>query len=218
MAPPLVSPGILAESRVCDRNGHFPHVFKIFGRQGGMRVSAPVRRKRHWLKFAAVGLLLIFFNACSLSESKIKGIVDREIGAGLIVEKARLELEKQLGRGDSKLKSSMLELVSSKIKIEYTEVIIEGRRARVHVRAEIPKLEDIGALFSEARMLPKEKIAEMSADELMKEIMKNSRRPASENDLKTEVYEFNVDFEKNKEWVANSEQLKKAYSKKNLVY
>ena len=109
-------------------------------------------------------------------------------------------------------------MVSNKIKIEYTDIIIEGRRARVHVRAEIPRLEDIGALFSEARALPKEKITDMTADELVREVSKGSRRLASENDLKIEMYEFYVDFEKTKDWVANSEQLKKAYSKKNLIF
>ena len=168
-------------------------------------------------KLISAMLILVLVNACSFNESKIKSIVDREIGSGLIVERARLELDKQLGRGDSKLKSSLLEMVSSKIKIEYTEILVQGRRARVHVRAEIPRLEDIGALFSEARNLPKEKIAEMTADDLLREINRSSRRPASQNDLQTELYEFNVDFEKNKEWQANTDQLKKAYSKKNLV-
>ena len=158
-----------------------------------------------------------FINACSMSESKIKSIVDREIGPDLIVEKARLELDKQLGKQHSKLKSSLLDLVADRIEIEYTEVIVEGRRARVKVHAKVPKLEDIGALFSEARNLPREKILQMSALELMKEVNRNSRRPASENDLRVEHYEFYIDFEKNKEWIANNEQLKRAYSKKNLL-
>jgi hypothetical protein len=174
--------------------------------------------KKQMGKIIIAILVVVMVNACSLNESKIKNIVDREIGSGLVVERARLELEKQLGRGDSKLKSSFLEMVSEKIKIEYIEVIVQGRRARVLVRAEIPRLKDIGALFSEARHLPKDKIVDMSAEELMKEINNNSRRPASQNDLETEHYEFYVDFEKGKEWVANTEQLKKAYSKKNLVF
>lgn len=181
------------------------------------KVVMPKIVKKNMGKLFSAFLLVVLFNACSLNESKIKSIVDREIGSGLIVERARLELEKQLGRGHSKLKSSLLEAVSGKIKIEYTEVIVQGRRARVHVRAEIPRLEDIGALFSEARHFERSKIVDMSAEELMKEINKSSRRPASQNDLQTELYEFYVDFEKGKEWVANSEQLKKAYSKKNLV-
>ena len=169
------------------------------------------------IRIFGVGLLVLMFNACSMNESKIKSIVDREIGAELVVERARLELDKQLGKKDSKLKSSMLEMVESKIDIEYTEVIVEGRRARVKVSAKIPKMEDIGALFSEARHLPREKIIDMSVQELIKEINKTSRRPASSNDLSVEHYEFFVDFEKNKDWIANSDQLKRAYSKKNLV-
>ena len=173
--------------------------------------------KKNIGKLLGAFLLVLLFNACSFNESKIKSIVDREIGSGLIVERARLELEKQLGRGNSKLKSSLLETVAGKIKIEYTEVIVQGRKGRVHVHAEVPRLEDIGALFSEARHFDKAKIVDMTAEELMKEINKSSRRPASQNDLETETYEFYVDFEKGKEWVANADQLKKAYSKKNLV-
>lgn len=168
-------------------------------------------------KILVAVVVIGFINACSMSESKIKSIVDREIGPDLIVEKARLELDKQLGKQHSKLKSSLLDLVADRIEIEYTEVIVEGRRARVKVHAKVPKLEDIGALFSEARNLPREKILEMSALELMKEVNRNSRRPASENDLRVEHYEFFIDFEKNKEWVANNDQLKRAYSKKNLL-
>lgn len=173
--------------------------------------------KKHIGKVICAILVVVSVNACSFNESKIKNIVDREIGSGLIVERARLELEKQLGRGDSKLKSSILDMVASKINIQYDEVLVQGRRARIHVKAEIPRLEDIGALFSEARNFPKDKIVEMSAEELLSEIGKTSRRPASFTDLQTEYYEFYVDFEKNKQWIPNSDQLKKAYSKKNLI-
>ncbi|MCC2678723.1 MAG: hypothetical protein K0R29_1299 [Pseudobdellovibrio sp.] len=189
----------------------------MFAARPAEKAVMPNFVKKNIGKIVSALLLVVLFNACSLNESKIKSIVEREIGSGLIVERARLELDKQLGRGHSRLKSTLLESVSSKIHIQYTEVIVQGRRARVHVRAEIPRLEDIGALFSEARHFERAKIVDMSAEELMKEINKSSRRPASHNDLQTETYEFYVDFEKQKEWVANSEQLKKAYSKKNLV-
>lgn len=144
-------------------------------------------------------------------------LVDREVGRSLIIEKARLELDKQLGRRDSKLKSSLLGMIDDKIHIQYNDFIIEGRRARVKVNAEVPKLEGLGALFAQARNIPKDRMLEMTADELMQELGKKSRGPASEIGIKTEVYEFTVDFEKEKEWVANTDQLKKAYNKKNLL-
>lgn len=186
-----------------------------------MRYMVLNPKKNNYIKYlykvlAGVSFIALI-NACSMNESKIKSIVDREIGADLIVEKARLELDKQLGKQHSKLKSSLLDMVSDKIDIEYTEVIVEGRRARVRIHAKVPKLEDIGALFSEARNMPREKILDMSAQELVREINRSSRRPASQNDLRVEHYEFYIDFEKNKEWVANTDQLKRAYSKKNLV-
>ena len=162
-------------------------------------------------------LFLIFLTGCSLNESKLTSLVDREVGRNLIVEKARLELDKQLGRSDSKLKSSLLAMVSDKIHIQYNDFVIEGRRARVRVNAEIPRLQGLGAIFAQARNIPKERLLEMTADELLKELGKQSRGPASEVDFKTEVYEFTIDFEKDKQWVANPEQLKKAYSKKNLL-
>lgn len=177
-----------------------------------------IKFKKTWPHLICITFLVVMFNACSMTESKIKSVVDREIGSGLIVEKARLEIEKQLGKQDSKLKSSLLELVKDKISIEYTEVLVEGRRGRVKVLAHIPKLETLGALFSESRYMSKEKMIEMTAAQWIKEINRNSRRPASENDLLVETYEFYVDFEKNKDWVANQDQLKKAYSIKNLVY
>jgi hypothetical protein len=174
--------------------------------------------KKSWPHVIGVFCLVILFNACSMKESKIKSIVDREIGSALIVERARLEIEKQTGKGDSKLKVSLLEMVRNKISIEYTEVIVEGRRGRVRVHANIPRLETLGALFSESRNMPKEKMLDMTANEWIKEINRNSRRPASENDLQVDTYEFYIDFEKNKDWVADQEQLKKAYSQKNLIY
>lgn len=189
----------------------------MFAARPAEKAVMPEIVKKNMGKIMGAFILVVLFNACSFNESKIKSIVDREIGSGLIVERARLELEKQLGRSHSRLKSSLMDSVSSKINIEYTEVIVEGRRARVYVRAEVPRLEDIGALFSEARHFDRAKIVDMSVEELKKEINKSSRRPASLNDLHTDVYEFYVDFEKQKEWVANSEHLKKAYSKKNLV-
>ncbi len=169
------------------------------------------------LKPLGLILFFVFLTGCSLSESKLTSLVDREVGRNLIVEKARLELDKQLGRNDSKLKSSLLAMVGDKIHIQYNDFIIEGRRARVRVNAEIPRLQGLGALFAQARNIPKERLLEMTAEELIQELGRKSRGPASEVDLKTEVYEFTIDFEKEKEWVANSEQLKKAYSKKNLL-
>jgi hypothetical protein len=170
------------------------------------------------LSFAAAILVVMgAFSACSMNESKIKSLVERELGSDLIVEKARLELDKHLGRRDSKLKSNLLDAVSKKINIEFTDILVEGRRARVKVRAQIPKLEDIGALFSEGRNIPKERILEMSLDEFIHEINKQTRRPASDIDLKVEYYEFYIDLEKNKEWVTNSDQIKKAYSRRNIV-
>lgn len=162
-------------------------------------------------------ILFLFLSGCSLNESKLTSLVDREVGRSLIIEKARLELDKQLGRNDSKLKASLLAMVADKIHIQYNDFIIEGRRARVRVNAEIPKLQGLGALFAQARNIPKERLLEMTAEELLKELGRQSRGPASDVDLKTEVYEFTIDFEKEKQWVANSEQLKKAYSKKNLL-
>lgn len=162
-------------------------------------------------------IFLLFLAGCSLNESKLTSLVDREVGRNLIVERARLELDKQLGRNDSKLKSSLLEMVRDKIHIQYNDFIIEGRRARVRVNAEVPNLQGLGAIFAQAREIPKERLLDMTAEELLKELGRKSRGPASEVDLKTEVYEFTVDFEKEKEWSANSEQLKKAYSKKNLL-
>lgn len=173
--------------------------------------------KKNLGKIILAFLFLLAINACSYNESKIKNIVDREIGSGLIIERARLELEKQLGRNDSRLKSSLLETVSKKIKIEYDQIIIEGRRARVHIKAEIPRIGDIGALFSEARDIPRDKLIDFNMDELLKEINKSSRRPASKNDLQTDFYEFYIDFEKAKEWVPNRDHLSRAYSRKNLV-
>lgn len=162
-------------------------------------------------------LSFLFVSGCSLNESKLTTLVDREVGRNLIVEKARLELDKQLGRNDCKLKSSLLEMVADKIHIQYNDFIIDGRRARVRVNAEVPNLKGLGALFAQARNIPRERLLGMSADELLAELGKHSRGPASEIEFKTEVYEFTVDFEKDKEWAANSDQLKKAYSKKNLL-
>lgn len=173
---------------------------------------------KRWPHFIGIMAVILLVNACSITESKIKSIVDREIGAELIVDRARLEIEKQIGKQDSKLKSSLLELVRKQTNIEYEEILVEGRRARIKVRADVPRLETLGALFSEARRIPKEKMIDMSAAEWMKEINRNSRRPASENDLQIDTYEFYIDFEKNKDWVADPDQLRRAYSKKNIIY
>lgn len=168
-------------------------------------------------KIFASLMLVIFVSACSSNQSKLETILDRNIGKAKLIAQTRLELDSTLGRRDSKLKSSVLEFLSDRVEIKYTDVLVQGRRARVKVVATVPKMDEVSAILLLAHFLPREKMLEMSIQDVLAEVSKNSRRPASEDDIKNETYEFSVDFEKNKDWVADSEQLKKAYTKRNLI-
>ncbi|MEQ1721845.1 MAG: hypothetical protein ABL930_01625 [Pseudobdellovibrio sp.] len=162
-------------------------------------------------------IITIFASSCSFSESKLESILDKQIGKAQLIEKTRLELDAMLGKQDSKLKSSVLSFLSDRVVIKYTDIIIDGRKARVNVVAVVPKMDEVGTILLLASFLPREKMLKMSIQDVLAEISKNSRRPASEDDIKNETYEFSVDFEKDKDWFADSEQLKKAYTKKNLI-
>lgn len=167
-------------------------------------------------KLSTVVVLFFALSACTSNSSKLEGVVDKEVGKAQLIEKTRLELDKYLGKKDSKFKTSVLEYVSDRVKIRYN-TIVDGRKARVDVVAEMPKMDEIGTLLLMASFMPKEKVLNMSMEEVVTEISRNSRKPASVEDFRTETYEFSVNFEKNKSWEVNSDQLKKAYSKKNLI-
>lgn len=171
----------------------------------------------NFLKFSLAIMLFIAVNACSTNESKIKAILNREVGESQLVERSRLELENILGVGDSKLKSSVLDFIDDNTEVTFQEVIIDGKRARVLVKAVVPKVEEVSSLMVMSSSLPKEKILNMSLSQLLQEVSKNSRAPASQVQINTEVYEFSIDFYKDKGWVPNSEQLKKAFNKRNLI-
>lgn len=168
--------------------------------------------------FAFLNIFLVI-TACS-SEYKLQSILDNQIGKSKFVERTRLELDGILGKKDSKLKASILDLVEDKVKIEYSDILIDGKKARVKVVAVIPKMDEINSLIVLASFLPREKMLEMSIQEIVSEVGKNSRRPASAagyEGIASESYEFAVDFEKYKEWTANSEQLSRAFSKRNQI-
>lgn len=161
-------------------------------------------------------LLSALLTAGCTSKYRLESIVDRQVGKDQMVERTRLELDKLLGQKDSVLKRSVLELVSSRVKINY-DTIIDGKRARVNVRATVPKMDEMNTLLLLASFMPKDEMLNMTVQDLLVEISKNSRRPASLEDIRTEVYVFSVDFHKNKEWVVNTDHLQRAYSKKNLI-
>ena len=171
------------------------------------------------LKFCLALIILVAINACSTNESKIKAIVNREVGESQLVERSRLELENILGVEDSKLKNSLLDFINDNTEVVFHEVIVDGKRARVVIRATIPRVEEVSSLMLMSSSLPKEKVMNMELEQVFEEISKNSRQPASQMQISTEVYEFTVDFykDKDKAWMPNSEQLKKAFNKRNLI-
>lgn len=171
------------------------------------------------VKFFKFGLgCLLFFGlvACSSNASKLQARVDKEVGKAQLIEKTRLELDKVLGKKDSVFKASLISYISDKIKVEYN-TIVDGRKARVDVVAVLPKMEEVGALILLVSFMPKEKVLNMTVEDVFAELSKNSRKPASVNDIKTETYEFSVNFEKNKDWEVNADQMRRAYTKKNLI-
>ena len=167
-------------------------------------------------KFFGILFLLFFVAGCSSGESKLQAILDRQIGRSKFVERTRLELDSILGKKDSKLKTSVLNFVSDRVELKYTQIIIDGKRARVKVVANVPKMEEMSTLILMASFLPRETMLNMTIQDVFVEVAKNSRRPSSEN-ITNETYEFSIDFEKRKDWVANSEQLNRAFSKRNLI-
>ncbi|MBY0553814.1 hypothetical protein K2P97_04740 [bacterium] len=162
-------------------------------------------------------ILVVFVTACSSNQSKLESILDRNIGKAKLIAQTRLELDSTLGKQESKLKSSVIDFLSDRVEIKYKDVLVEGRRARVTVVATVPKMDEVAAILMLASFLPREKMLSMSIQDVLEEVSKSSRRPASDDDIKNETYEFSVDFEKGKDWVADSEQLKKAYTKRNLI-
>lgn len=169
--------------------------------------------------FALLNIFLVI-SACSSGESKLKSILDNKIGESKFIEKTRLELDGILGKKDSKLKASILDLVEDKVRIEYLDTLIDGKRARVRVVAVVPKMDEVNSLIILASFLPREKMLEMTIQEIVVEVEKHSRRPASSTgfeDIASETYEFTVDFEKQKDWMVDSEQLNRAFSKRNQI-
>lgn len=172
------------------------------------------------MRFSAVfsiAICFLFLSSCSImQESKLQSILDKQIGKARIIEKNRLELDNLLGKNNSKLKDSLMNYISDRTVVQYTEIIIDGKKARVRVLAEIPKMEELSAFMLMAGFLPREQMMSMTVDEVLAAVSKKTRRPAGEV-VRCEVYEFTVDFEKNKNWIANPDQLSNAFGKKNQI-
>lgn len=172
----------------------------------------------NFTKLFGILFLIIFVAGCSSRESKLQAILDRQIGRSKFVERTRLELDSILGKKESKLKTSVLNFVADRVELKYTDIIIDGKRARVKVLANVPKMEEMSTMILMASFLPRETMLNMTIQDVFVEVAKKSRRPSSAGEnITNETYEFSIDFEKRKDWVANSEQLNRAYSKRNLI-
>jgi|GEM_PF-5234744 len=167
-------------------------------------------------KFLIPAGLIFGLIAYSTQESKIESILDGRIGEARIIEKTRLELDSILGKDNSKLKDSVLQFVSNRIEVKYSDIVVDGKKARVRVVAIVPKVDELNTLILLAGFLPRTDMLNMSLEDLINEIAKKSRSPASES-IRDETYEFSIDFKKNKQWVPNSDQLNSAFAKRNLI-
>ncbi len=168
-------------------------------------------------KFTTLILLALFLNSCTSGESKLQGMITREIGKKQLIEKARLEMDKVLGKRDSRLKQSALEFIDSRMEISFPDTLIDGRRARVQVKAVLPRVEEVSAALFAINSMPKEKMLELSFEEFLEELSRSGRRPAGVVEIKDDVYEFSIDFDRDRDWSVNPDQLRRAYSKRNLV-
>lgn len=169
------------------------------------------------LNFLIISLLsTVLFCGCLTQESRLESMLDRQIGKSRIMEKTRLELDSMLGKNDSRLKDSLFDFIQDRTRVEYTEVVVDGKRARVKVLATVPKLDELNTLILLSGFIPREKLLRMSVDELVLEISKRTRKPASEA-VRSETYEFFVDFEKQKNWMANPDQISNAFARRNLI-
>lgn len=168
------------------------------------------------LKFLIPVGLIFGLIACSTQESKLESILDKRIGRARIIERTRLELDSMLGKANSKLKDSVLDFISARANVKYTDILVDGKKARVKVVAVIPKIDELNTLILMAGFMPRENMLSLTLEELMLEVSKKSRRPSNEN-IRYETYEFSVDFEKNKYWEPNGDQLSGAYAKRNLI-
>lgn len=158
----------------------------------------------------------IFLCGCLTQESRLESMLDRQIGRSRIMEKTRLELDSMLGKNDSKLKDSLYDFIQDRTRVQYKEVVVDGKKARVRVLATVPKLDELNTLILLSGFIPREKLLKMSVTELMAEISKRTRKPASEA-VRSETYEFFVDFEKQKNWMANPDQISNAFARRNLI-
>lgn len=168
------------------------------------------------VKYFLILSLFTFLSGCITQESRLESMLERQIGKARIMEKARLEFDSMLGKNDSELKNSILELVSDHTSITYTEVLIDGKRARIKVLAVVPRIDELTSIILLAGFLPREKMLEMTIQDLIVEISNKTRKPASEA-VRSEKYEFHVDFEKQKNWMANPDQISNAFAKRNLI-
>ncbi len=172
----------------------------------------------NFVKLFAILNIFLFVAGCTSGESKLQAILDRQIGRSKFVERTRLELDSILGKKESKLKTSVLNFVADRVELKYTEIIIDGKRARVKVVANVPKMEEMSTLILLASFLPRATMLNMTIQDVFVEVAKTSRRPSTANEnITNEIYEFSIDFEKRKDWVANSAQINRAYSKRNLI-
>ena len=129
-------------------------------------------------KFFGILFLLFFVAGCSSGESKLQSILDRQIGRSKFVERTRLELDSILGKKDSKLKTSVLNFVADRVELKYTEIIIDGKRARVRVVANVPKMEEMSTFILLASFLPRETMLNMTIQDVLLRSRKIHAGPA----------------------------------------
>ena len=171
------------------------------------------------IKFFVAALTLTLFASCTNNpEGKIKATLDKEIGKDKIAAETKINVDKLMGKKDSKFKESLFEYFNTNTTVTYSNIKVNENKASVKLTIAKPNDEDMGGLILFAAMVDQKKLLNMTMNDLLVELSKNGRKTASIDDIRKDKYELTVELENKGEWViANTKQLKQALSKKNKV-
>lgn len=145
--------------------------------------------------FLAITATLTLTNCTSSPEDQVHKALKAEFSKDSLVKATDKSATELLGSKESRFKTSLKNYVVEKTTFEFSDIKIEENKATATVTKTEPG-DALGGLIFMAAFIPREKLEKMSLQEVFQEIAKNSREPASLEDIKSDVKTFTANLEK----------------------
>jgi hypothetical protein len=173
------------------------------------------------MKLVSIFLIFsIFMISCTSNkpEDRVALALEKSFGKEELKKEMEIGLTKLLGKEETKFKRSLYDYFIKTIKLNYSDIKVEGTKATAKISVVRPNEEDFAGLFLMVSVVDRKKLNDMTLEQFLAELSKGQRKIASVNDFRTDTFESNIELNQvGEEWKVDQKTIKNFFSKKNRV-